>query len=467
MPDGLIDSIYTFSIRALLVLGVVYLLSGLDDFLIDLVAFIKRLKPHRLTKDEIQNIKNLPEKQIAIMVPAWDEGHIIERMLVGNIQGIEYKNYHIFVGVYPNDMVTVEAVQRVQKKYPFVHPVINVKPGPTSKGQILNLVVQEARKLEKEIGSPFEGFLMQDSEDLIHSKALKLVNYKLETYDFVQIPVFSLEVSAKQLVAGTYIDEFAESHTKDIIVRNFLGGPVPSAGVGTAMKRDLVEGMLLQQEGQLFNEGSVTEDYELGIRAHAHGFKPHFACVYYYLNQKKEFIATREYFPKKFNRSVRQKTRWTIGIALQGWRNLGWQGNWVTRYFLLRDRKGLLTNIATLFGYFFFLLAISLFHFTKKIVPQGFIHVLYPVFFFNLGLMGLRFFQRSSAVYRVYGFQGVWPILFRWPVACIINAFACVMAIKRDIISRYTNKTIQWVKTEHELPKFFGTTTLEVEGASK
>lgn len=461
MPVGYVDACYHFAVGALVLLGVVYLVSGFDDLFIDLVAFIGRLVPQKLSSDEIQTIKTAREKRFGIIVPAWDEGHIIERMLLGNIQRIEYKNYHIFVGVYPNDTESVEAVKRVQAKFPFVHPVVNYKPGPTSKGQILNYVIQYAKNLENERGFFFDGFLMQDSEDLIHPKALKLVNYKLDTFDFVQIPVFSLEVSARQLVAGTYIDEFAESHTKDILVRNFMGGPVPSAGVGTALKRNLVDGMLFGQEGNLFNETSVTEDYELGIRAHAQGFKPHFACNYYFLNGSREYIATREFFPKKFNRSVRQKTRWTLGIALQGWRNLGWRGSLVSRYFLLRDRKGLVTNTATLLGYILFIIALALYPFTRSADSDELVNTLFPVLIFNAGLMLLRLVQRSIAVHRIYGFHGVWPILLRWPVASTINAFACVMAVKRHVISRYTNKTVQWVKTEHELPQFFGTTNVE------
>lgn len=459
-----VDALYHFVVAVLVTLGFVYLASGVDDLFIDLVAFFARLAPKKLSFTEIRSLHTLPEKCIAITIPAWEEGHIIERMLLGNLQGIDYENYHIFVGVYPNDPLTMEAVKRVQSQFPRVHAVVNLLPGPTSKGQILNRVIQAIKEVENNLGKPFDAFLMQDAEDLIHPKALKLVNAELEVYDFVQIPVFSLEVAIQQLVAGTYIDEFAESHTKDILVRNFMGGAVPSAGVGTALKRNLVDGMLSQQGGFLFNERSVTEDYELGIRTHAQGFKPHFACTYYNHRGKKEFIATREFFPKRFGRSVRQKTRWTLGIALQGWRNLGWRGNLASRYFLFRDRKGLLTNISALLGYVFFLIALLIYPHVHKIHEDSYTRLFLPLLSLNTGLMGLRFFQRCLAVYRIYGMNGVWPVFFRWPVASTINGFACVMAVKRHTVARLTNKTIQWVKTEHELPRFFGTTGFE--GAS-
>ena len=37
-----------------------------------------------------------------------------------------------------------------------------------------------------------------------------------------------------------------------------------------------------------------------------------------------------------------------MGIALQGWASIGWQGDFWTRYMLFRDRKGLITNIVSM-----------------------------------------------------------------------------------------------------------------------
>jgi len=74
----------------------------------------------------------------------------------------------------------------------------------------------------------FDAFLMHDAEDVIHPLSLKLANHLLDRFDFIQIPVFSLHCSFRQLVAGTYIDEFAEAHTKELLVRAKLGAAVPS-----------------------------------------------------------------------------------------------------------------------------------------------------------------------------------------------------------------------------------------------
>ena len=51
-------------------------------------------------------------------------------------------------------------------------------------------------------------------------------------------------------------------------------------------------------------------------------------------------IATRAHFPDTLAAAVRQKTRWTHGLALQGWDRLGWQGNAIQRWMTFRDRRG-------------------------------------------------------------------------------------------------------------------------------
>ena len=259
------------------------------------------------------------EKQIAIMIPAWDEeSQIIEHMLSENIKRLNYKNYHIFVGVYPNDIETVNAVEKISEKHNNVHAVVNISMGPSSKGQMLNQAVREIRKYEQKNQTRFDAIAMQDAEDIFHPQSLKLANQELDDCDFLQTPVFSLPVSKFQLVGGIYMDEFAEKHTKDILVRSHLKVSVPSAGVGTVLSRKLID-RKLEQDGDVFNEGSLTEDYELGLTTKRLGLRSRFVCKYFIdpISGKKNFIATREYFPKNFYRSIRQKTRWTVGIVFK------------------------------------------------------------------------------------------------------------------------------------------------------
>ncbi len=113
---------------------------------------------------------------------------------------------------------------------------------------------------------------MQDSEDVLHRHSLTLMNHFSSQADFIQIPVFSFDVPKRSLVGGVYIDEFSESHTKDLLVRQNLGAAIPSAGVGTLLSRQLMVSMMLKQEGQFLKEDTLTEELSLGNYGQSHGF---------------------------------------------------------------------------------------------------------------------------------------------------------------------------------------------------
>jgi adsorption protein B len=454
-------------LHVLVVLGCVYALSGLDDFFVDLIAWLGNCRPQPLGTDEAEGMCHKREKAIAIIVPAWEEWQVIARMLTGNASRIHYRSYHFFVGVYPNDANTQTEVRAVSHELTNVHAVVNDRPGPTSKGQILNHVIDGIFEYERKHGTKFDAFLMYDAEDVIHPFSLKLANHLLDRFDFVQTPVFSLHRSVRHLVAGTYMDEFAEAHTKDLLVRAKLGAAVPSAGVGTALSRALVDRLRRDNEGHVFNESSLTEDYEVGIRAHRMAAAAHFACVWYRDTNtgRREFIATREYFPKTFRRSVRQKTRWITGIAFQGARNLQWPGGWANRYFLARDRKAPLTNLATLLGYLI-LVYLVLYAWLLDPIPLQKTTGLTAVSVLiaaNVFFMCNRLLQRYICVARVYGGLAALLIVMRWPVAIVINAFASVQAIRKHAVSLVGGTRIAWEKTSHEIPDTFEPVSAVIE----
>lgn len=447
-----VDSLDYLAIALLQILVVVYFVMGVDDVFIDLFALLGKLGPRELKCDDLDTLSNLPEKHLAIIVPAWKESSIIRRMLLGNCQRIAYQSYTFFVGVYPNDPDTLREVQLAAQQYPNIVPVINERNGPSSKGQILNHVAQHiVARIEQ--GESFDALIMHDAEDMIHPLGLHLMNRELNKASFIQIPIFSLLVDHKELVAGTYIDEFAELHTKDILVRGALGAAIPSAGVGTAIAMPLVRA--LQAQDDLFRESTLTEDYDLGVRAKKLGFRCAFACYFFRNGSRKEFIATREYFPKRFKRSVRQKTRWTVGIVLQGWRNLGWHGSSVDRFFLYRDRKGLIGNIASLCGYLLLLyLGLRAFDLVSPHLNAG--QWLQILLWGNVIMMINRLWQRCYCVARVYGIQAALVVPVRWPICILINALAGANAIRQDIVAYLTKTTVAWAKTDHELPASFG-----------
>jgi hypothetical protein len=52
----------------------------------------------------------------------------------------------------------------------------------------------------------------------------------------VQLPVESLKTKWHQLTGGYYIDEFAQSHYKDMLVREALGGIISASALPSAEK---------------------------------------------------------------------------------------------------------------------------------------------------------------------------------------------------------------------------------------
>src|SRR3546814_8020073 len=82
----------------------------------------------------------------------------------------------------------------------------------------------------------------------------------------VQLPVLPLADPQSRWIGGHYLDEFAESHGKDLVVRGALGASVPSAGVGCAINRNMMDRIVAMNGGMPFDESSITEDYELGLK---------------------------------------------------------------------------------------------------------------------------------------------------------------------------------------------------------
>lgn len=264
-----------------------------------------------------------PQRRIAILVPLWHEAGVIEQMLERNLSAIRYGAYDIFAGVYPNDQPTSDAVGRAAQRHSRLHLAVCSRNGPTSKGDCLNHAYRKMEDHEAAHGIRYEIVMMHDAEDLVHPDSLKLVNFFSRRYEMVQVPVLPLPMGLAKLTHGNYCDEFAESQSKDIPVRQRLGGFLPSSGVGTGFDREALE-RLGRERGLVFNPESLTEDYETGFRLHAMG------CRQVFLPIRMEAggaVATREYFPSTFRTAVRQRSRWVAGIALQGWERHGWRAS--------------------------------------------------------------------------------------------------------------------------------------------
>jgi len=466
--------VHEFFIALTAVVAVSFLLSGIDDFFIDIYYWIRLFHRKVFLRNKIRPIRQkvmcgIPEKWTAIWIPAWHEHDVIDKMLVHTIDSLNYRNYDIFVGTYPNDQDTQNVIDAVRMKYPQVQKVVCPNPGPTNKADCLNRIFQGMLLAEREKGIRYEIVVMHDAEDIVHPLELKLFNWLIPRKDMVQLPVLPLERPARFWTAGTYLDEFAENHLKDLLVREHLAKVIPSAGVGTAVSRVALDELAAQRNNQIFNINTVTEDYEFGagfFRLKRTGILAQVtvartqAVVRGWWRKRKKFrqvqerVAVREYFPDKFRLAVRQKSRWVLGISLQGWKNLGWPPGFWLKYMMYRDRKALFANLVNVLGYvtiLFWLVNLCIYGWGHgpNLVHSRWVWVVVQADTF---LMVHRLVQRFIAVIRISDWEQAFLSIPRAVVGNAINFCATAAATLQFFTAERSGKRIEWKKTDHFFP---------------
>jgi adsorption protein B len=436
------------------------LLNGLDDLVLDvacacswLAARISRQAQfHRPSESELDS---LAQKRIAVFVPLWKEHRVIQKMVEHNIAANRYRNWDIFIGAYPNDAPTLAAVREARKQVKNVHLAVCPHDGPTSKADNLNWIYQRMLVMEEEEDVHFDVIMTHDAEDIIHPDSLRWINYFAEEYDMVQIPVLALPTPLRELTHGVYCDEFAEFQMKDLRARQVLGGFIPSCGVGTGFKREALEKLAAAHSNRIFEPVCLTEDYENGFRMHRLGCPQFFVPVY---RGETSFVATREYFPRRFKAAVRQRTRWMMGIALQSWQRHGWRDTSTQLYWFWRDRKGLVGNLAAPLSNVLFLYGVLTWLWSRHAgLPWGLARVaqnpmLRYAFFATLGLQMFHMLIRACCSARVYGVAFALGVPVRAIWGNWINCFATVMAYYRYFSAVARGRPLVWLKTEHAYP---------------
>jgi adsorption protein B len=416
-------------------------LSGLDDLFVA-CAFLRDSIRRRTGQHtpNLEEIRSMRERRIAVFVPLWHESGVIGKMVQHNLSAIRYNKFDFFLGAYPNDYETMEAIRKLEFRFPNVHLALCPHDGPTSKADCLNWIYQRMLLHEETSGAKYAIVVTHDAEDVMHPESLALINFYSRRYDMIQLPVLPLATPFLDFVHGVYCDEFAEYQTKDIPARRILHSFLPSNGVGTGYTRRALELLAQSSANRIFEPECLTEDYENGHRLHQLGC-PQFFVPLSFLNGAP--VATREYFPRNFRSAVRQRTRWVMGISLQAWERHGWRGNLWEIYWWWRDRKGLVgipvstaTNL---------LLA-----WTLLLGPlDSAAWLLWPA----LVLMQSAFLAfRMVAVARIYGWAFAAGVPFRTVLSNCINTIAVVLAITRYAAARLRHEPLVWLKTDHSYP---------------
>lgn len=461
-----------------IVLAVLLLISGLDDLIIDVIYWTRRawrrVTVYR-THDRLDSreLYAPSEKPLAIMIPAWHETGVIGRMAELAARTLDYENYHVFVGTYPNDPETQRDVDDVCARYRNVQKVVCARPGPTSKADCLNNVLDGILQFERRANLQFEGFILHDAEDVISPLELRLFNYLVARKDLIQLPVYPLERKWTDFTSAHYMDEFAELHAKDIPVREALVGQVPSAGVGTCFSRRALMTLLADGDGVAFDVQSLTEDYDIGFRLRARGMREIFVRLPVAqrghdqeprsrrVGQSRSdatVVCVREFFPNTFAAAVRQKSRWIIGIVFQGFTTHKWTGEPWLDYFLWRDRKGGLSNFVSFLAMALLIQLVAVWLY-EALVPDSyrFLSVfeggrwLRLLLLANLVLMVNRIAHRVFFVSRYYGLREGLLAIPRIAWGNVINFTANWRAL-RKVIASGDARRVAWDKTTHDFP---------------
>ncbi|QZP32393.1 glycosyl transferase family protein [Pseudomonas sp. DR48] len=468
---------YSFLEFSTIVVAILILISGVDDLFIDLWYWSRRLfrkftvgrKYRPLTAEQLMA---RDEQPLAIMVPAWLEYDVIAPMIENMVSTLDYQNYVVFVGTYINDQRTIDEVERMRRRYKQLHRVEVPHAGPTCKADCLNWVIQAIFLHEKTHGITFAGVVLHDSEDVLHPMELRLFNYLLPRKDMIQLPVVSLERNWYEWVAGTYMDEFAEWHGKDLVVRESMTDTVPSAGVGTCFSHRALRVLAGETQNQPFNTDSLTEDYDVGARLAKVGMNAIFVRfpVKFRVLRKSWFrkpyestltmpLCVREFFPDTFRTAFRQKARWTLGIGLQGWEQMGWNGSLANRYLLFRDRKGVVTAFVSIIAYVILVQLLALIilrhsglwdvSFPTPFETNGFIKYLLLA---NGAALVWRIAHRCYFTTVLYGWQHGLLSIPRMVVGNFVNFMAASRAWRMFLVGKVMNRKLVWDKTMHDFP---------------
>jgi adsorption protein B len=433
--------------------GVGFLLFGVNDLLVDAIYFARRTwraltvyTRHRPAYASYYVFNSNPGF-IAILVPAWDESAVIASMLKATLSRIDYDDYRIFVGHYRNDPATAAAIASVADER--VQAVEVPADGPTTKADCLNHLYDALVAHETATGRSAKAVVLHDAEDVVHRYELRIFDGLIDRAALIQLPVLPLPDRHSRWIAGHYCDEFAEAHSKELVVREAIGASIPLAGVGCAIARKPLAQLAALQNGKPFAGNSMTEDYEVGLRIGALGLKTMFVRIPAQPAER-GVVATRGHFPATLGAAVRQKARWLGGIALAGWDRLGWGGGLGERWMRMRDRRGPLAALLLIAAYAAALLWSQLWlaealgaPLQARMDPN-----LMKLLSINGWLLSWRVLMRVVFTTSAYGFaEGLYAI----PRLVVGNVIA-MLAAARAVSLHLGGGAKRWDKTRHIFP---------------
>lgn len=431
-----------------------FLIGAIDDLVVDGIWLWLRLTGRAGTGriDRAAASARL-QGRAAVMIAAWQEAGVIGHTIRHALAAWPQAELTLYLGCYRNDPATLSAALAVAGNDPRLRIVIHEKAGPTTKADCLNRLYRALVADERRYGYRYRSVVLHDSEDMVHPAELAVIDRAIAGAGLVQLPVRPEPQPASPWVGGHYCEEFTEAHAKLLVVRDALRAPMPAAGVGCGIARDILDVLAdrRRREGEAdggpFSTACLTEDYELGYLIWRHGRQTRFIRM---RDEDGQLVATRAYFPSTLETAVRQKARWVHGIAFQEWERLGWGSRLADLWMTLRDRRGPFSALVLASGY-----ALVVVEATLALASVGGLEVpamASPALRTMLVLCGVALVWRAIARFvftaREYGAREGLRALLRIPVANVIAIIAGRRALA-TYVRTLLGETVRWDKTEH------------------
>ncbi len=87
-----------------------FLFLGISDLLVDFIYIVGRLCGGHSSRHADALGPPAAPGRLVVFVPAWDEALVIGEMLRNALARFRHADYLIYVGAYPNDTATIDAV---------------------------------------------------------------------------------------------------------------------------------------------------------------------------------------------------------------------------------------------------------------------------------------------------------------------------------------------------------------------
>ncbi|MCY7369917.1 MAG: glycosyl transferase family protein [Polaromonas sp.] len=447
-----------FSLVAFVLLALL-LVSLLDDVLVDIWYWLGRgrrsnaqaVVPSPLSASEVTE---RGEQPLAVLVTAWQEPNALTAMLDHLRSDLLYRNHTIFVGVYPNDTDTVVALERVMARRTGIVRIDVPHLGPTCRADNLNWVFEGVVGHEAENAVQFAGYVLHAGGDLLHPLALAYFNYLLPRIDVIQLPVASAPQPLWALVAGSVMDEHAQFHGKDMVLRQ-RAGIVASAGVGLCLSHRAVQALIRLTCAKPFDVGSLADDCGIGkalarldLRTLYGVFPVEAPTPHGSANGQAGStpqvamapLAVRSAFPGSFTRAYRNKARRLLDLLVQSPKPTRQPPSLAARYLLLRERKILVTAFLVPLLYLLALVAALNAGRVSGVLWTGLVLTV-------IGLMLIRLGQRVYFTTRLYGWQHGLMALPRTLVGHAVDLMSAARAWRRYMAHKHQGKKLTWDKT--------------------